>query len=69
MILSAIAFVFHYNRKRRAAAEAEKAEPVFVPFTGPQMKGTELDSSPIQELQSEYRPFELHGSEAKRING
>jgi hypothetical protein len=69
MILSAVAFAFHYNRKRRAAAEAEKAAPVFVPFTGPQMKGTELDSSPIQELQSEYRPFELHGSEAKRING
>jgi hypothetical protein len=65
--LSAIAFAFHYNRKRRAAAEVEKAAPVFVPFTGQQMKGTELDGSPIQELQSEYRPFELQGSELRRI--
>jgi hypothetical protein len=39
---------------------------VMVPPTS-QMTSAELGGIPVQELQSESRHFELHGSDPKRI--
>jgi hypothetical protein len=65
-LLSAAAFVFHFVRKKRLR-KATTAGRAATSLAEPQINSTELVGIPVNELQSISRPFELHGSEPKKI--
>jgi hypothetical protein len=56
------------RRRKRRAAKAAMAAAAAAPLTGQQMIAPELGGTPVQELQSESRPYELHGSQPRNKN-